>query len=274
MHQQLLRCITHRRPLRLGVDHDPAGHLKIGGFIHEDVAVPCTGFYHRCRGILGNEGDQSHAAARNNHVNQPPGFSEFLHRLPCARIEELDCSLWHSRHRRKNFHQPLIAARRFFAAAQHDGVARFQREDSRIHSNVRSRLVDNSHHSQRHAHLADAQAVGAGPLHQSLANRIAERRHFAHPLRHLPDSHRGQQQAVAHSTFETRTFHIFPVGRKNRLGLGFNRIGDRQQQHVLLVRGEQSQFRSRCARAQQLPLRGNRAGNGRRHQTLPRCGGK
>jgi hypothetical protein len=63
--------------------------------------------------------------------------------------------------------------------------------------------------------------------------------------------------------------HIFPVRRKNRLGLAFNCIGDREQQRVLFVRGEQCQFRQPLPARAQLFLRGSRVRNGRRHQTLP-----
>ena len=266
MHQQLLRGIAHGWPLGLGIDYDGVGHVEVGGFIHKDVAVPRSGFDHRDGGILGDKRDQPRAPARNDHIHQPAGLDEFLHRLPRAWIEQLDCALGYSGDSGKNLHQPLIASSRFFAAAQHDGVAGFQREHGRVDGNVRPRFIDNPHHAQRHAHLADAQAVRACPLRQSLANRIAECRNFAHTLRHLFNSRRGQQQAVAHGAFEARAFHVPPVRPKNRLGLGLNRIGDRQQQRVFVVRRKQCQFRRCVARAQQFFLRGSRVGDRRRHE--------
>ena len=142
MHQQLLGGVAHRRPLRLGIDHDRVGHVEVGGFIDEDVAVPGSGLDHRHRGILGDEGDQPRRPRRrNDHVHQATGLDEFLHGLPRVRIEQLDGTLRQSRHGGKNLHQPLIAARRFLAAAQHNGVAGLQRKHGCIDSDVRPRLV-------------------------------------------------------------------------------------------------------------------------------------
>ena len=168
----------------------------------------------------------------------------------------------HSRH---NFHQTLIAASRFFAATQDNRVPGFQRQDGRIHGNVRTRFINDSDHAKRHADFADAQAIRPRPLFQGCADRIVERGHIANPLRHLFHAVRRQQQTIAHGSFEAGACHVFAVRRKNRLGLGFDCIPDCQQQSILLVRRKLRQFGRSLACTQQFFLRGSRVGNCRRH---------
>ena len=85
MHQQLFRGVAHRWTLRLGVDHDAVRHVEIRRRVDEDVAIPCSSLDHGHGGIFRNECDQPRAAARNDHVDQPASFDQFLHRLAACR---------------------------------------------------------------------------------------------------------------------------------------------------------------------------------------------
>jgi len=59
----------------------------------------------------------SQAPPRGMITSTSPPPDQLTERLPSARIEKLDATLRHSG-LRQNLHQPLIAVRRFFAAAR------------------------------------------------------------------------------------------------------------------------------------------------------------
>ena len=139
----------------------------------------------------------------------------------------------------------MIAVRSLFTAAQNNCVASLQRQHRRIDGHVGPRLVNNSHHSERHAQLADAQSIRPSPLRQGFADWIGKGCDLAHSARHVPDSLRGQQQAVAHGAFEAGAFQIFLVRRENTFCVGFNRIRHRPQHRILLLRRKQREFGGR-----------------------------
>jgi len=162
MHQQLLsrihtdgRCVFALITISSAMSKSPDSSTKMWQFPLQ--------FNHRHRRISVTNAINPRAAARNNHIHQPARLDQFLHRLPRAR----------SRSSIAPSGTPGTAARISPAAdccapllcrAQHNRVAGFQRKHRRINRDIRPRLVNDSHHSQRHAHLADVQPVRACPL--------------------------------------------------------------------------------------------------------------
>ena len=70
--------------------------------------------------------------------------------------------------------QGHVAVQCFFSAAQDDGIAAFHAEGGRVGCHVRSRLIDEKHHAQRHADFANLEAVGTNlPLHD-FAHRVGQ----------------------------------------------------------------------------------------------------
>ena len=49
MHQQRFSRVAHRRPVSLGVEDDPAGHVEIGGLVDIHVTIADPGLDHRHR---------------------------------------------------------------------------------------------------------------------------------------------------------------------------------------------------------------------------------
>ena len=157
--------------------------------------------------------------------------------------------------------QFLIAVGRFLPAAQHDGVAGLEHQGGAIHRHIGPRLVDDTHHAQRHAHFADAQAVGAGPLRDSFTDRIRKTGHFTHARHHGRDAFRSEEQPVAHGARESGSIQVRLVGFSNACGIGSNGVGHRQQQGVLFRRRQLRHPGCRALRAQQLVA--SRAGSAR-----------
>ena len=82
------------------------------------------------------------------------------------------------------------------AAAQDDGVAGLEAENGRVDGDVGAGLVDHGNDAERHAHLADEQAVGALPLAVHGADGIGHVGHVDAGLVHLLDNGRREGQAV------------------------------------------------------------------------------
>ena len=67
---------------------------------------------------------------------KPAGLDQFVHRLPRSSNRAIRSRPRERPERQSYFHQPLIAAGRFFASAQYDGVAGLQRQHSGIHGTL------------------------------------------------------------------------------------------------------------------------------------------
>ena len=68
-----------------------------------------------------------------------------------------------------------VGVRRRRRAPQHDRVARLQAQRGRVDRHVRARLVDDGDHAQRHAGLADVEAVGQPAPVDDLADGVGQR---------------------------------------------------------------------------------------------------
>ncbi len=87
------------------------------------MTVPCSGLNYGHGGIVRDKGNQARATARDQHVNPPARFDQVVNRIASARIQQLDCAFGNSVHLVHDLDQFLIAAHRFLAATQHNGIA-------------------------------------------------------------------------------------------------------------------------------------------------------
>ena len=82
------------------------------------------------------------------------------------------------------------------AAAQDHGIARFQAEDGRVDGHVGAGLVDHGDDTQRHAHAAHQQTVGALPLAVHGAHGVGQAGHMQAGGAHVGQCGGMQGQAV------------------------------------------------------------------------------
>ncbi len=74
--QQRLGGIAHAGPTGLGVQHDPFGHLEVGGVVDVDMAVADTGLDGRHLCVADHRIDQACSPARDHHVDQAAGLDQ------------------------------------------------------------------------------------------------------------------------------------------------------------------------------------------------------
>ena len=200
MHHQRLGRVAHAQPLALGIHRDPLGHLQVGRAVDIHVA------------IAGEMLDDRHLGFRRHAANQASRRrAEWPRRCTPA-------APGNARPLRDRSSRPVARRRRASpassaACARIAAIARFECAASLpprritalplltqmrrgVGRHVRPRLVDEKHHAQRHAHLADLQAVGADRRFDDLADRLRQRRHFFQPHGHRLDHLRRQPQPV------------------------------------------------------------------------------
>ena len=130
---------------------------------------------------------------------------------------------------------------RLAAAAQKGGVAGLGAEDGGIAGDVRTGFVDDADDPDRHALLADFDAVGPGPGAQDFADRIGQIGHGADAVRHVGEALVVQTQAVQHRPGEAVRLtggHVPGVRREDSGLVTVQRVGHRAQTGVLLVGGQ------------------------------------
>ena len=178
MHQQRFHRVARAAARGFGVEHDVDGFLRVGGFVQINVADAVQMLDNGHAGFRADAGNERFAAARNNHVNQ---IRQLQHRA-----HAVAAGVFHKAHgvfRQPRFAQSLldklcqrhIAVKCLAAAAQDAGVARFQAQCSGIHGYIRARFVNNADDTQRHAHFADAQTVGAQAKFVHFAHGVGQR---------------------------------------------------------------------------------------------------
>ena len=141
-------------------------------------------------------------------------------------------------------------------AAQHDRVARLQAQRRCVDRHVRSRLVHDRDHAQRHANLAHIEAVGQPAAVDHLADRVGERRDLPDRLRDLRQALLVEPQAVEQRVADlllAPVLHVALVGREDLLGAVLERSRDGLERSVLDRRVQPRQLaRSALGRAADL----------------------
>jgi hypothetical protein len=145
-----------------------------------------------------------------------------------------------------------IGRKRLRPTLQDHGVARLQAQTAGVGGDVGARLVDHADDSERHAHLADLEAVRAPPARDGLADRIGQGGDLIEPLRHRVDARLAQAEAV-----DQRGGQPALLARRDVLAVGVQQCPrmlaqtrGRDRQGGVFRRG-----RRRCEGARRLPSR-------------------
>ena len=190
-------------------------------------------------------------------------------------IEQFDCAFGNAGDGGHDFNQALVAAGRFFAAAQDDGVAGLQREDRGIDRDVRARFVDDADHAERHAQLCGC--AGRSTSSTPRASRRWDRASAATsrtPRAMSLIRCRSQQQAVAHRAFEAGSLDVLRLARENASFAALrSHLQSPAAEHSFLRWKAARSFRDGGAGTQQLFLRGCSGGESAAI-TLSFAGGK
>ena len=133
------------------------------------------------------------------------------------------------------------------AAAQDDGVARFQAEHAGIGRDIGAAFEDHRDDAERHANAFDGHAVGALPALGHDADRILDRAHGRDSVGHGVDAALGQRQPVDEGgggAGRASFSDVFGIGGENRCRVGADGALDGIQRLILLLgRGERQRPR-------------------------------
>ncbi len=239
VHEQRLGGVADARPVRLGVQRDPLGHLQVGVGVDVDVAVADSGLDHGHDRVLHDVVDQAGAAARDDHVDQAAGAHQMGHRLAVGTGHEL-----HGPGRQpgllgrlgQHADQRGVRFVRRRGAAQQRHVAALEAEAGGVHGHVRAGLVDDRDHAERHPELAHLQPVGQRVAADHLADRVGQRGDVTQALRHRGDPALVERQPVEHRVAEAGVAavgEVLRVGGQDGGGLGHQRVRHGVQGGVL-----------------------------------------
>ena len=208
----------------LGVEHDPARHLGVGGGVDVGVAQTFQVRDHRDAAFVLDPLDQAAPAARHDDVDEVVHGQKDADRGPVAGRHALDRGL-----RQADLAQPRLQAlqdrgrgvKALRAAAQDRRVARLQAQAAGVRGHVGAALVDDRDDPERHRDAGDLEAVGPLPLGQHAPHRVGEAGDGLEAIGHGLDARRVERQAVEHGAAQ-------PLGprRLHVLGVGGQEVGD------------------------------------------------
>ena len=164
--QQRLEGVADARPLHLRVDGDLDGRLLVGALVEEDVHDAGAGLDHRHL-RLAHDGVDQLRRCRAGSARRPGRAPASAACAPSRPNSSMVCTaspgsptLSSASCSSSTSTRLVFSAAR--AAAQHDGVAALERERGDVDGDVGPRLVDRADDAERHAHLAELEAVRAG----------------------------------------------------------------------------------------------------------------
>ena len=197
--QQRLGSVAHAHALRLGVDNNVERLVKVGGFMHVDMAVARARLDHRHQRLAHAALNQARAAARNEHVDDTAELHELAgglavggldHRYGLARealgLQRIGQQLGN--------HGARVIGQR--AAAQNAGVAGADADARGVGRHVGARLVDHGDQAQRHAHAGEVHAARKHAVVEHTTDRIGQLGEFLQAGGHALDALGRQQQTV------------------------------------------------------------------------------
>ena len=221
VHQQRLGRVAHAHALGLGVHHDGACHVEIGGLVHVDMAVARARLDHRHQALAHAARDEAGAPARYEYVDDAAQAHK------CARgrtVAGLDDAYGRTREARcldgvcqhvRDRHAGALGQR---AAAQDAGVARADADAGGVCRHVGARLVHHGHKAQRHAHLLQVEAAIDGAVLEHATHRVGQVGELLEAGRHGVDALGREQQAVQQAGSRPRLargLHVLGVGGKD-----------------------------------------------------------
>ncbi len=239
VHEQRLRGVADARPLRLRVHDDALGRVEVGARVDVDVAVARRRVDHRDGRDALERVLQALAAARDDEVDDAVLGRELRELLATAAGNEDDRALGDAGALGGvggDGREHGVGVRRRRRAAQHDRVARLQAQRRGVDRDVGPGLVDDRDHAERHAHLADVEAVGQPEAVDDLADRVGERGDRAHPRGDPGDARLVEREAVEERRRQPALapgLHVARVGLEDLRGPGLERVRDRVEGGVL-----------------------------------------
>ena len=205
--QQRLGGIAHAYTLGLGINDNVERLIKVGGFMHVDVAVARARLDHRHKRLAHAALDQACTAARNEYVDNAAELHELAsglavgglnHRHSLARealgLERIGQQL--------GDHGTRVIGQR--AAAQNAGVAGTDADACGVGRHVGARLVDHSDQAQRHTHAGQVHAACKHAVVEHAAHGIGQLGELLQTGGHALDALGRQQQAIEQSGRGTR----------------------------------------------------------------------
>ena len=151
MHQQGVQGIADGGALHLGILGNGHRLGDVGGFIDIGVADADAAGHHRHGGMLGHIFNQPGAAAWYQQIDTVRHFKQVGYQRPVGVGHKLYRAPGHTGPPRPLGHdgrQHGIGINGFLAAAQDDGIARFQAENGDVHGDIGAALVDSPDHPQ------------------------------------------------------------------------------------------------------------------------------
>ncbi len=139
VHEHRIQGIAHRGALHLGIKHDLYRPIQPGRGLDVQVADADPARDHRDGGVLARQVVQPWAAARDDHVNVLVQAQHLHHQLPVGRRDPLQRALGQpclGIDPLHDVHQRTVAVERLAAAAQNDGIARFQAQRRNVNGHV------------------------------------------------------------------------------------------------------------------------------------------
>ena len=239
MDQQILHGVTHPGPLGLGVKRNPHGLIQIGRRIHIGVAQARKVLDDRNRGLLGHRPNEFLSAARNNHIHKAVLLQQDADRLAVSGAHELNRSGRQSSLAERggqNINDGAVGPKRLGAALENNRVAGLEPQAGGVCRHIRTRFIDNPHHTQRHSDLTDLQAVGPPPHRHCLANRVGQIDNNLQTFRHALNALLGQRQTIQHGRRQAVAaagLNVLGVGGQECLALP-SQCGRRFEQGLVL----------------------------------------
>ena len=246
VHKQRLGRVTHSGPLHLGVERNPARHLKIRVRVDVNVAVPSRGIDHRYGRNPLERLLQTLATAGNNEIHHPLEGGELPQLLASATTQQLDGALRQTSVANRLLHDGGERGIRVHGRArppQDCRVAALQAQRGAINRHVGPRLIDDRDNPKRDPNLRQLQPAAHRPLLQDLANRIREGDDLEHAVGHRVDASRVQRQPIDERCVQARLNargQIKRVRFKNVRRTPAEQLGYPLKRSVLVLR--------RCAR--------------------------
>ena len=132
--------------------------------------------------------------------------------------------------------QGAVGVDRLLAAAEDDGVAALDAERGGVDGDVGPALVDHEDDAERHADLADLQAVRPPAATDDLADGVGKAATSSSDLGHLVDPAGIQRQAIDGRRVQPQLGsrrHVASIGLENLVATGSQAVAERCQPVVL-----------------------------------------
>ena len=219
----------------LGIQGDAHGLVVIGPIVQIDVADAIEVFDDRHPGLGTDPLNQPLAATGHDDIHVFRHGDQCPHRGAVHRVHHLYGVFWQFGNR-----QPLLDAagngpvgvNGLTATAQNHGIAGFQAEAGRLHSDVGARFVDDADDAQRHTHFTHLDTTGDVFKIINGTDRVGQGSDLTQPLNHGVDPGISQFQAVKHGGIQPSLLtssQVLAVGLLQFGTLSLKRLGDGQQ---------------------------------------------